>query len=219
MRAYVAFLKKSCNPTASITNKVWIQLLLDFRYLTSVLQCRNSNRLFICLSSRLVFGKHFSSLRHAYGNAGPNLRETPMVMWNESYKNAAYFYFFKYFHVTPICWAVGLSEMYFGSETYCVFINIIISVPARLIYWFYLLFILYISHWKETIITRMFLENFTGLELETPKKKKSSEKNNSRMQCSISGVLPRSRKILVRRFFPQGKTKGFFWFFHAAVWH
>lgn len=76
----------------------------------------------------------------------------PLVTWNESSKNVAYIYFFKYSHVDPNCWALGLSEIYLGSENGGVFMKIVVSVSANLIYYFYSFFILY-------IVTRMFLED------------------------------------------------------------
>lgn len=46
----------------------------------------------------------------------------------------------------------------------------------------------------------------------TKHEKKSSEKNNSRMQCSIFGVLPNNSKLLERNLSPQGKAKVLFCF-------
>lgn len=125
------------------------------------------------------------------------------------------YFFYIFMLLPPAEQSTLLRYMLAVKPPVCVSISLF-QFLQDLTYWFYLLVNLYISHWKETISIRMFLKDLTQLQLKTPKK--SSQKNNSRMQCSVPGVLP-SSKVLVRRFFPQGKTKGFFWFFHAAVWH
>lgn len=84
----------------------------------------------------------------------------PVVMWGESYKSVAHFYCKQCVHVTPTSWAVGLSEICFGSEACSVFINTIISGLARLLFLLKYIFIYYLLSVLATEKKILVLECF-----------------------------------------------------------
>lgn len=89
----------------------------------------------------------------------------PEVMWGESYKSVAYFYCKQHVPGAPASWAVGLSEICFGSEACSVFINTIISGLARLLFLLKYIFIYYLLSILATEKKISVLECFWKMKL------------------------------------------------------